>query len=160
MENVAQAIRQGEGAATGAAAITVEKHKNNFMAQHGTFEDKPAQNITRWLEKADIYKRSHMIHSLEMASIIIHCVKGEPAIKVRRMLDVPGNNYIHADHYCEQPLQPAVVYQAYRERAPAIQAVDAQPDADPPVEAVIHVPVVEARPAILPVRFQPLVAQN
>jgi hypothetical protein len=160
MENVAQAIRQGEGAATGAAAITVEKHKNNFMTQHGTFEDKPAQNITRWLEKADIYKGAHMIQSLEMASIIIHCIKGEPAIKVRRMLDVPGNNYINADHYCEQPLQKAVVYQAYRERAPAIQAVDAQPDADPPVEAVVHVPGVEARPAILPVRFQPLVAPN
>ena len=109
MENVAQAIRQGEGAASGAAAIIVEKHKNNFMAQHGTFEDKPAQNITRWLEKADTYKRSHMIHSLEMASILIHCIKGEPAVKVRRMLDVPGINYIHADHYCEQPLQPAVV---------------------------------------------------
>ena len=49
MENVAQAIRKGQGAATGAASITVEKHKNNFMTQHGIFEDKPSQNITRWL---------------------------------------------------------------------------------------------------------------
>jgi hypothetical protein len=160
MENVAQAIRQGEGEATGAAAITVEKHKNNFMTQHGTFEDKPAQNITRWLEKADIYKDAHMIQSLEMASIIIHCIRGEPAIEVRRMLDVPGNNYINADHYCDQPRQDAVAYQAYRERVPEIQAVNAQPDADPPVDAVVHVPAVEARPAILPVRFQPLVAPN
>jgi hypothetical protein len=122
MENVAQAIRQGVEPASGAAAIIVEKHKSNFMTQHGTFEDKPAQNITRWLEKADTYKKSHMIHSLEMASILTHCIKGEPRIKVQRMIDVPGVNYINADHYSEQPLQRAILYQAYRDRVPAVPA--------------------------------------
>ena len=160
MENVAQAIRQGQGAASGAASITVEKHKNNFFTQHGTFEDKPSQNITRWLEKADIYKAAHMIESLDMASIIIHCIKGEPAIKVRRMLDVPGNNYIHADYYCQQPIQQAVAYQPYRERREIVNAVQAQPDANPPVLGVQGEPAQEARPAILPMRFQPAVAAN
>ena len=160
MDNVAQAIRQGQGAATGAASITVEKHKNNFNTQHGTFEDKPSQNITRWVEKADIYKVSQMIESLEMASIVIHCIKGEPAIKVRRMLDVPGNNYTHADHYCQQPLQPAVAYQPYREHRELVAAVQADPGANPPVIGVPAEPAEPARPAIIPVQFQPAVAAD
>ena len=91
--------------------MTVEKHKNNFITQHGTFEDKPSQNIVRWLAKAEKYKNAHMITYLEMASIVIHCIRGEQAIKVRCMLDVPGNNFINADHFCAQPLQLAVEYQ-------------------------------------------------
>jgi hypothetical protein len=98
MQNQAQAPREGQGAATGAASITVEKHKANSLSQYGTFEDKPSQNIARWLEKADNYRTSHMIESLEMGSIIIHCIRGEPARKVRRMLDVPGATYINPDY--------------------------------------------------------------
>ena len=78
-------LEQGKEAASGAVATTVEKHKSNFRAQHGTFLDKPSQNITRWLEKAEIYQKAHMIPSLEMASIVIHCIKGEPAVKVQRI---------------------------------------------------------------------------
>ena len=148
------------------------------MTQHGTFENKPSQNIVRWLAKGNKYKNAHMIQSLEMASIVIHFIRGEPVIKVRRMLDVPGNNYINADHYCEQPLQEAVEYQPYRERVNEVVFVPgnpgnpghaAQPDAIPPVEfqapveAVVqveHVPAQDARPAIMPVRHQPLVAAN
>ena len=110
MEAVAQGIKQGEAAASGAAAITVEKHKSNFRAQHGTFADKPSQNITRWLQKAQDYKDAHMIQSLEMGSILIHCVAGEPAVKIRRMLEVPGDHYKHADHFCEQKLQTSILY--------------------------------------------------
>ena len=107
MDAVANMVQQGQAAASGATQITVEKHKINFLAQYGTFEDKPSQNIVRWLRKADKYKNSHMIPSLEMGSIIIHCIRGEPAVKVKRMLDVPGLNYINADHYCAQPAQAA-----------------------------------------------------
>ena len=149
MENVAQAIRQGVEPASGAAAIIVEKHKSNFMTQHGTFEDKPAQNITRWLEKADTYKKSHMINSLEMASIVTYCIKGEPRIKVQRMIDVPGVNYINADHYSEQPLQRAVLYQAYRDRVPPVPA-------DPGPQAA----EILSRPCILPMRHEPQVLPN
>lgn len=156
MEDAIQPIKQGDAAASGAAAITVEKHKNNFMTQYGTFEDKPAQNITRWLAKADKYKDSHMIPSLEMASIVIHCVRGEPAIKVRRMLDVPGDNYLHADHYCEQLLQDAVEYQPYRERVPARELREEQAG-PPPVARIEARDEIEARPAITPRRFQPRV---
>ena len=96
MDTGAQGIRLGEAAATGATAITVEKHKSNFKAQHGTFADKPSQNITRWLQKAQDYKDAHMIQSLEMGSILIHCITGEPAVKIRRLLEVPGDHYKHA----------------------------------------------------------------
>ena len=112
------------------------------------------------MEKADIYKVSQMIESLEMASIVIHCIKGEPAIKVRRMLDVPGNNYTHADHYCQQPLQPAVAYQPYREHRELVAAVQADPGANPPVIGVPAEPAEPARPAIIPVQFQPAVAAD
>ena len=46
-----------------------------------------------------------MIKSLEMACIITHCIKGEPAIKLKRMLDVESDIYKNADHYCEQEEQ-------------------------------------------------------
>ena len=130
MDAVANMVQQGQAAASGATQITVEKHKINFLAQYGTFEDKPSQNIVRWLRKADKYKNSHMIPSLEMGSIIIHCIRGEPAVKVKRMLDVPGLNYVNADHYCAQPVQAAQEYLPYQER----------------VEAVQHVPGVQFQP--------------
>ena len=175
MDQALPAIRQGEPAASGAASITVEKHKNNFMAQYGTFEDKPSQNIVRWLIKAQKYMEAHMIPSLEMAQIVIFCIRGEPAIKVRRMLDVPGENYINSDHFCEQPRQDAVAYAPYRDRIPEVFAVEGVEgvEAIPAVEdengviieaAVPAVQAVEAvaaeierpaRPAIMPVRFQP-----
>ena len=94
--------------ALGPETITVERHKTNFVSLHSTFEDKPSQNITRWLFHADAYCLAHMIPSLEMGSIIIHSVRGEPARKIRRMLDVPGTTYENANHYCEQPQQDAV----------------------------------------------------
>jgi hypothetical protein len=160
MENVAQAIRQGQGAAAGAASITVEKHKNNFLTQYGTFEDKDSQNITRWLGKADIYQAAHMIESLEMGSIIIHCIKGDPARKVRRMLDVPGVNYINSDHYSQQEEQLAVAYTPYRERREAGEAPAVIPEGEPNAGAVNplagqNLAMRPARPAILPVRYQP-----
>ena len=170
-------IKQGETAASGAASITVEKHKNNFMTLHGLFEDKQSQNIVRWLAKAQKYKDAHMIPSLEMASIVIHSIRGEPAIKVRRMLDVPGENYINADHFCEQPLQEAIAYTPFREARDEIEEVlfvqgleqvdeviedVAQGiEAVAPVifraqvEAVVPQPAIAARPTINPVRHQP-----
>jgi hypothetical protein len=165
MENVAQAIRQGQGAAAGAASITVEKHKNNFLTQYGTFEDKDSQNITRWLGKADVYQAAHMIESLEMGSIVIHCIRGDPARKVRRMLDVPGLNYVHSDHYSQQEEQVAVAYQPYRERREAGVAPDLIPEGKPNAGAVNpdageELEMRPARSAILPVRFQPFVAAD
>jgi hypothetical protein len=182
MDNVASAIRPGEPAASGAASITVEKHKNNFMTLHGTFEDKQSQNIVRWLAKAQKYKNAHMIPSLEMASIVIHCIRGEPAIKVRRMLDVPGENYINADHFCEQPLQEAVAYTPFREAKDEVEEVvfvEGREQVDEvianealgieavepvefraQVEAVAYQAAVNARPAIMPVRHQPEVRPN
>ena len=103
-----QPPKPGEPAASGPSAIVVEKHKSNFMALLGTFSDKPSDNIVRWLEKADTYKENHMIKSLEMACIITHCIKGEPAIKLKRMLDVESDIYKNADHYCEQEEQKQI----------------------------------------------------
>ena len=139
-------------APSGPAAITVEKHKHNFRAQHGSFSDKPSENITRWLEKAEIYQEAHMIPSLEMASIVIHCIKGEAAVKVQRMLDVPGTEYKHSNHFKEQPHQEAVPYTKFKAR------VDAKEEIKDPVTHVITQEKVigrDAEPAIMPVRFQP-----
>ena len=47
------ALSNGKEAPSGPATITVEKHKNNFRTQYGTFSDKPSENITRWLEEAE-----------------------------------------------------------------------------------------------------------
>ena len=118
-------------APSGPAAITVEKHKHNFRAQHGPFSDKPSENITRWLEKAEIYQEAHMIPSLEMASIVIHCIKGEAAVKVQRMLDVPGTEYKHSNHFKEQPHQEAVPYTKFKPR------VDAKEEVKDPVSGAI-----------------------
>ena len=159
-----QAIRAGDPA-SGAHTITVEKHKNNFRTQYGTFEDKDSQNIARWLTKADNYQNAHMIQSLEMGSILIHCIRGEPERKVRRMLDVPGDNYINANHYSAQQEQLAVQYAPYMPMIPAgnwpavwpvghAQAGQAHPLANQP-----HL-IIPAVPKIDPVRYQPTVAAN
>ena len=189
MDAVANLVQQGQPTASG-SSITVEKHKTNFERQYGTFEDKTSQNIVRWLRKADKYQNAHMIPSLEMAAIIIHCIRGEPAIKVKRWLDVPGANYVHADHYNAQPLQLAQEYEPYQELQEAVEfqpavaaipevafvpAIMADPNAVPPIlgapeiafqAAVPEQPQIDAvprrpaRPAILPRRYQPLVLPN
>ena len=190
MDAVANIVQQGQPTASGTASIAVEKHKNNFQTQYGTFEDKAAQNIVRWLRKADKYQNAHMVPSLEMAAIITHCIRAEPAIKVKRWLDVPGVNYINADHYNAQPVQIAVEYQPYQELVEAVlhqPAVPAVPEqalvpavledlaqvppqlaqdeipfaaAVPGVPEVVAVPRRAARPAILPRRYQPQVHAN
>ena len=104
------ALSNGKEAPSGPATTTVEKHKNNFRTQYGTFSDKPSENITRWLEKAEAYQEAHMIPSLEMASIVIHSIKGEAQIKVQRMLEVQGDDYKHSNHFREQVKQEAVPY--------------------------------------------------
>lgn len=148
-----QTPTKGTEVASGAVAITVEKHKIDFKSQYGEFSDKPSENITRWLEKGTSYQKAHMIPSLEMASIIIHCIKGEPKIKIQRMLDVPGEDYKHADHFDEQPEQKAVPYSPFKPRR---EKKDAVTDAN----GAVTEPAIEPRdaePAIMPVRFQPKV---
>ena len=145
---------KGQEAASGPVAITVEKHKIDFKKQYGTFSDKPSENITRWLEKAENYQKAHMIPSLEMASIVMHCLLGEPFIKVQRMLDVPGEDYVNSDHFTEQEKQDAVKYTPYKPR------VNAEPEEkDPNTQVVTKKAVLQrdAEPAISPVRFQPKV---
>ena len=145
---------KGQEAASGPLAITVEKHKLDFKIQYGIFSDKPSENITRWLEKAEIYQKAHMIPSLEMAAIVIHCLKGEPFIKAQRMLDVPGEDYPNSDHFTEQDLQKAVKYRPYKAR------VYAQKEIKDDVTGIVTQKEVEekdAEPTISPVRFQPKV---
>ena len=112
-------VTAGKEQAPGAAAITVEKHKIDFKAQYGTFSDKPSENITRYMEKAEKYQKAHMIPSLEMASVVISCIKGEPATKIQRMLTAPGEDYENADHFAEQEEQLAVKYTPYKPRVEA-----------------------------------------
>ena len=65
-----------------------------------------------------------MIRSLEMACIITHCIRGEPAIKLKRMIDVESESYENVDHYCEQKLQEEQKYQPYREHKKAADTPD------------------------------------
>ena len=150
-------LSNGKEAPSGPATITVEKHKDNFRTQYGTFSDKPSENITRWLEKAEAYQDAHMIPSLEMASIVIHSIKGEPQVKLQRMLDVPGDDYKHSNHFREQEHQEAVPYTKYKPRVDAKKEVK-----DTVTGAVTQQEVIgrDAEPAIMPVRFQPEVKPN
>ena len=150
-------LSNGKEAPSGPATITVEKHKDNFRTQYGTFSDKPSENITRWLEKAEAYQDAHMIPSLEMASIVIHSIKGEPQIKVQRMLEVGGDDYIHANHFKEQPKQEAVPYTKYKPRVPAKKEIKHPTTGVVTQEAEA---AIDAEPAIMPVRYQPEVKKN
>ena len=138
-------LREGDSAPTGPSTIIIEKHKENFLALHGTFSDKASENIDRWIEKAVAYQDLHMIKSLEMASIVIFCIRGEPAIKVRRMLDVPGTKYIHSNHFSAQPAQEKVDYKPYREHIPKSPTN--------PTEQL-------SRPAVQPMRAEPKVEED
>ena len=150
-------LSNGKEAPSGPATITVEKHKDNFRTQYGTFSDKPSENITRWLEKAEAYQDAHMIPSLEMASIVIHSIKGEPQIKVQRMLEVGGDDYIHANHFKEQIKQEAVPYTKYKPRVPAKKEIKHPTTGVVTQEAEA---AIDAEPAIMPVRYQPEVKKN
>jgi hypothetical protein len=150
-------LSNGKEAPSGPATITVEKHKDNFRTQYGTFSDKPSENITRWLEKAEAYQDAHIIPSLEMASIVIHSIKGEPQIKVQRMLEVGGDDYIHANHFKEQIKQEAVPYTKYKPRVPAKKEIKHPTTGVVTQEAEA---AIDAEPAIMPVRYQPEVKKN
>ena len=150
-------LSNGKEAPSGPATITVEKHKDNFRTQYGTFSDKPSENITRWLDKAEAYQDAHMIPSLEMASIVIHSIKGEPQIKVQRMLEVGGDDYIHANHFKEQIKQEAVPYTKYKPRVPAKKEIKHPTTGVVTQEAEA---AIDAEPAIMPVRYQPEVKKN
>ena len=150
-------LSNGKEAPSGPATITVEKHKDNFRTQYGTFSDKPSENITRWLDKAETYQDAHMIPSLEMASIVIHSIKGEPQIKVQRMLEVGGDDYIHANHFKEQIKQEAVPYTKYKPRVPAKKEIKHPTTGVVTQEAEA---AIDAEPAIMPVRYQPEVKKN
>ena len=104
---------------TSAETIAVERHKKNFRDLHGVFEDKDSDNI----EQSDNYQTGHMIPSREMAQIMTHNILGEPHRKVRRMLDIPGDAYPNADHWCEQQCQEEVVYQPYQPYVAAQAAI-------------------------------------
>ena len=110
--------RERDSAPTGPSTTVVEKHKENFLHLHGSFSDKHSENIDRWIEKADEYQAAHMVKSLEMGTIVACCIRGEPAIKIRRMLDVPGTIYKHSNHYSKQPLQEKKDFEPYRDHVP------------------------------------------
>lgn len=139
-------------AASGPETITVEKHKVNFLALHGPFENKDSQNISRWIKHADDYQKSHMIPSLEMALIVVHCIRGEPARKIRRILDVPGTAYVNSNHFSQQELQEAITFKPYRDHVPRKEAVE---NAENPALSTPMEPEVLARPTIHAVRCQP-----
>ena len=157
-------MNKGDKLPEGVASITVEKHKQNFLLQHGTFEDKPQQNISKWLTKASKYQTAHLIPSLEMAAIVIHCIRGEPSTKVRRLLDVAGKKYPNADHFDKQKQQKAQAYQPYKpaQKISATAMIEAGDEAlgDIGAEHPHRNTMVEAKPSVSPVREQPEVLET
>ena len=139
-------MKEGDQAPTGPSNIIVERHKDNFLRLHGSFSDKPSENIDRWIEKADEYQDAHMIKSLEMGTIICYGIRGEAAFKIRRMLDSPGTKYVHSNHFSHQEEQIKQPYKPYQDHIPANTATGQ-------IEQL-------SRPATMPVRGEPLVAKD
>ena len=135
---------------TGTYTLLVETHKKNFRTQHGIFSDKDSDNIVTWVKHADAYRKAHMIESLEMCQIIIYNIAGEPKRKVQRMLDVPGDEYPNADHWCQQALQEEQKWSPYVHR---VVGQDAVVDINNPannrdaIEAVLPVPEIQPKRA-------------
>ena len=100
-----------------------------------------------WVKHADAYRKAHMIESLEMCQIMIYNISGEPKRKVQRMLDVPGDEYPNADHWCEQTLQQEQKWSPYVHRVVGQQAVV---DIDNPANNRDEIPAVLAVPEIQP----------
>ena len=155
MEN--STLKAGQGSATGAEKTTVEKHKVTFKEQYGTFSDKPSENITKFIERAERYQKAHMIPSLEMASVIITCIQGEPATKVQRMLTAPGEDYVNADHFAEQEEQKAIKYTPYKPRIEAKKEIKSTTSGE-----ILQAEVFakDAEPTIYPIRYQPMVPKD
>lgn len=142
---------------TGTFTLLVETHKKNFRTQHGIFSDMESNNIVTWVKHADSYRRAHMIESLEMCQIIIHNISGEPKRKVQRMLDVPGDEYPNADHWCQQPLQEEQKWSPYKHRVVGSAAVV---DVANPANNRDEVLDVLAVPEIQPKRYQPEIPED
>lgn len=142
---------------TGTFTLLVETHKKNFRTQHGIFSDMESNNIVTWVKHADSYRRAHMIESLEMCQIIIHNILGEPKRKVQRMLDVPGDEYPNADHWCQQPLQEEQKWSPYKHRVVGSAAVV---DVANPANNRDEVLDVLAVPEIQPKRYQPEIPED
>ena len=149
-------VKAGQEPAPGAATLTVEKHKSDFKKQYGTFSDKPSENISKFMEKAEKYQKAHMIPSLEMASIVITCVHGEPATKIQRMLTAPGDDYLNADHFAEQEEQKAVKYTPYKPRQEAKKEIKNTAGVVLQEEKA----AVDAEPTVHPIRYQPMVPKD
>ena len=142
---------------TGTYALLVETHKKNFRTQHGIFSDKESDNIVTWVKHGDEYRKAHMIESLEMCQIMIYNILGEPKRKVQRMLDVPGDEYPNANHWCEQPLQPEQKWSPFK---PRVVGRDAVVDADNPANNRDAIADVMAVPELQAKRHQPAIPAN
>ena len=122
---------------------SVEKLAKSFKTQYGSFSDGEGENIVIFAKNADKFMRRNLTPSLEMGMIVIHNLKGEPYIRARRWRDTMDVDpeRAHADHWSEQPHQPATPFLAFMPmqvaqpliapRAAGI-AQDGQPDANDP----------------------------
>ena len=122
---------------------SVEKLAKSFKDQYGTFSDMERENIAIFARNADKFMSRNLTPSLEMGMIIIHNLKGEPYIRARRWRDTMDVDpeRIHADHWSDQPHQPATPFLPYIPmqmaqplivQRPAGIGPDGQPDANDP----------------------------
>ena len=151
---------------------SVEKLAKSFKTQYGSFSDGEGENIVIFAKNADKFMRRNLTPSLEMGMIVIHNLKGEPYIRARRWRDTMDVDpeRAHADHWSEQPHQPATPFLAFMPMqvaqpliAPRAAGVAqyGQPDAnDPGHPGQPELPFRPMRPNVPAVREQPLVDVN
>ena len=170
--NVPTLLISGSCVPPGIEVGSVEGLAKLFKAQYGSFSDGEDENITTFAENADKFMSRSWIPSLEMGMVIIHNLKGEPYIRAKRWRDTMDIDpeRIHADHWSEQPHQPASPFLALRPMrvaqpyiAPrnAGTAPDGQPDVnDPGHPGQPELTFKPMRPSFPAIREQPLVDAN
>ena len=78
-----------------------------FKTQCGTFSDREDESIVKFSKDADEFMRINSTPSLEMGSIVLRNLEGEPYIRAIRWRTSGDFNpeKVHADHWSHQPYQ-------------------------------------------------------
>ena len=85
----------------------VDKLTESFKTQCGTFSDQEDEDIVKFAKDADEFMRLNLTPSLEMGSIVLSNLEGEPYIRAIRWRNSGDFNpeKVRADHWSPQPYQ-------------------------------------------------------
>ena len=99
----------GKQATPKAHTTSIDELTRLFRTQCGTFSDREDESIIKFSKDADEFMRTNSTPSLEMGSIILRNLEGEPYIRAIRWRTSGDFNSdkVHADHWSHQPYQAA-----------------------------------------------------